>query len=74
MIPKRFVGECEFCHEPVDVRAPGVHVLVEGWIENRTGGGAHGIRLAKRSVRYACKFCVDRRAQGTDLDQLQLFQ
>jgi len=74
MIPKRFTGECEFCHDPIDIRDGGTHVFTEGWVQNRTGGGAHAIRMPKRHRRYACKWCVDKGSSGAGVTQMELFR
>ena len=72
-IPVRFRGECHYCHDPIDTRASGVCQWVEGWVENRTGGGAHAIRKPIRHQRYACKWCVDADVGKASTSQLGLF-
>ena len=72
-VPQRFQAACEMCGDPLDIRKPGVHQFVSGWIENRKGGGAHAIRMAQRVQRYACKFCVDREMAGAARWQPSLF-
>lgn len=74
MIPIRFRGECAFCADPLDIRDAGVHQYVEGWVSNRTGGGANGVRLPIRHRRFACKLCVDKAAGKGDRGQLELFK
>jgi hypothetical protein len=64
-VPSRFVAKCELdpTHE-LDIRADGVHQWTCGWVMQRSGGGGHGISLAQRSNRYACRYCVERAIQG----------
>jgi hypothetical protein len=74
VIPVRFQGVCHLCQDPLDIRAKGVSQWVEGWVENRTGGGAHAIRTPVKHMRFACKWCVDKEASRTNVDQLAFFQ
>jgi len=66
-IPTRFVAVCEFCkgrYGPVDTRADGTHQFTSGWVMQRTGGGGHGISLAKRDNRWAHRICVETEVRG----------
>jgi hypothetical protein len=73
MIPIRFRGECHYCHETVDIRQHGVAQWTEGWVEARTGGGAHAIRMPVKHMRFAHKWCIDTAANRKDVGQLGLF-
>jgi hypothetical protein len=72
-IPASRQASCELCGEVVDTNAAGVHQWAAGWIQNRRGGGANGLRLAERSPRWACRGCVDRVSIGVSVNQGALF-
>jgi hypothetical protein len=64
-IPTRYRAKCELCpNEILDTRADGVCQYGEGWLENRSNGGAHGVRLPKRHNRWAHRQCVDKASKG----------
>lgn len=73
MIPTRFQTNCEFCGCELDTRRQGVHQYVEGWVQNRAGGGANAVRLPNHHLRWACKICVDTKSKGQPLFQMNLF-
>jgi hypothetical protein len=73
VIPVRFRGECHYCHETVDIRQQGVSQWQEGWIEARTGGGAHAIRMPVKHMRFAHKWCIDSAIHKAEGAQLGLF-
>lgn len=55
------------CQGEVDVTAPGTHQHISGgWLTNRTGGGAHGVRVPQRDAQWACGPCVDQLADGLE--------
>jgi hypothetical protein len=64
MIPSAFRVQCEFCKREIDARAEGTHQQTSGWVKVRSGGGGHGISLAKRENRWACSYCIDRATRG----------
>jgi hypothetical protein len=64
MIPARFSATCEFCHNELDTREPGVHQWTAGWVRQRSGGGGHGISLPERANRWAHSYCVDSETRG----------
>ena len=58
-------AKCEFCGRGIpDPSAHGIHQFVSGWVMNRAGGGAHGIRLPRAEPRFAHRECVDDKARG----------
>lgn len=71
MIPERFTASCEFCKQPIDIRAKGVHQLTTGWVEKRSAGGAHAISLPTRLDHWAHGPCV--RAAAPAPEQLSLW-
>ena len=48
---------CEVCNERIDPQRPGVFILVLGWVESRSGGGAHGVSDRRDLGRYRHKSC-----------------
>lgn len=64
MIPTAFKRECEFCGREIDNRAEGTHQYTTGWVKVRSGGGGHAIALPAREERWACDYCIRRRAGG----------
>ena len=64
MIPERFLRKCELCGHDLDTSKEGVHQWTSGWVRQRSGGGGHGISLAKREDRWAHHYCVERIASG----------
>lgn len=72
MIPERFQATCDFCRQPLDMRANGVHQFTEGWVEKRKAGGGHAISLAVRKPLYAHGPCI-RAAVVVDEKQLVLW-
>jgi hypothetical protein len=62
--PTRFRALCEECSEPLDIREPGSHQFISGWVKNREGGGAHGVSLPKREHRWMHSWCVNKLSKG----------
>jgi hypothetical protein len=63
-VPDRFCAKCEFCKNELDTREDGTSQFTSGWVKQRSGGGGHGVSLAKRENRWAHSYCVERAAQG----------
>jgi len=74
IVPERFRAQCEFCGHPLDVRQPGSHQWVAGWVKVRSGGGGHGVSCPERANRWAHGHCVDRAASGQAAGQTSLFR
>jgi hypothetical protein len=64
---------CTFCGEPVNPVVAGVFRRVEGWVETRKGGGAHGVTFKKELGDYAHKVCIDLERKGVGSEQTSLF-
>jgi hypothetical protein len=73
MIPERFQANCHFCHDPLDIRKPGVRQLQRGWVQNRTAGGGNAIELAEKLPYWACKLCMEDHKRGQARYQMGLF-
>lgn len=56
--------ECEDCGERVAPTARGVWRQVTGWVEQRDGGGAHGVSLPSSPLGYLCARCMSNRKNG----------
>jgi hypothetical protein len=48
---------CERCNERIRPDDLGVMCLVMGWVENRTGGGAHAVSERRDLGRYRHTTC-----------------
>lgn len=48
---------CEVCGQPIDPQRTDVFSLTIGWVQNRTGGGAHAISGRKDLGRYRHVYC-----------------
>ena len=72
MIPERYKARCEFCGDDLNITDDGVHQFTSGWVKNRASGGGHGISLAKRELRWAHGYCIDKASRGL-LQQGSLF-
>ena len=60
----KYARRCELGGEDIDIRMPGIHQWTAGWVLQREGGGGHGISLAKREDRWACRYHVDEATRG----------
>lgn len=73
-VHERNRAKCEGCGEAIDCTALGHAQFVSGWAVNRKGGGTHAIALPERSLRWLCRFCLDRRrSTGWQQPELDLF-
>lgn len=63
------VPACAFCGQPVAEDVD--YRLVTGWERmKRSAGGTNAIRVPDRSIRrYACRWCVDKLANGISTEQ-----
>lgn len=63
---------CEFCGEPIEEGRDYRHV--GGWERiQRSAGGTNAIRLPERSEqRFACRWCIDKQANGVSSAQQSL--
>jgi hypothetical protein len=66
MIPSARRAPCEFCSRDIDITADGTHQYTTGWVKVRSGGGGHAIALPDRENRWACDYCIRRKAGGYD--------
>ena len=64
---------CVQCADVIDVTAPGNGEVATGVLVNRSGGGANYLALSKRTGRWLCRFCIDRRRHGLSWEQPSLF-
>lgn len=64
---------CSFCGQRVDVTATGVFIKVEGWVQTRDGGGAHGVTFRRELGEYAHEACVKLHRMGISNDQGAMF-
>lgn len=71
-IPTRRRVNCEFCGRIIDTEAFGTHQYTSGWVKNRAAGGGHAIALPHRENRFACDYCVRRRAEGYEKQESML--
>lgn len=67
------VATCAFCGSPINIDRD--YRQVTGFERiTRSQGGTNAVRLPDRSVqRFACKYCVDRQAQGISSEQISLY-
>ena len=57
---------CEFCGEPVDIKAIGNYKKVEGWVANRKQGGTNSVTLPSEARGWAHGGCIDQqKSQGS---------
>lgn len=64
---------CTFCGDRVNPTAPGTWRQITGWVEQRTGGGAHSIAMPGAPLAYACAACMFDVKHGIDRHQERLF-
>lgn len=57
---------CEFCGTGVIVSRTGTWRQVTGWVQNRDGGGAHGVTQPVPTGRFACDGCMALVRRGID--------
>ena len=57
-------GSCTYCGEPVDAQSDYRRVIA--WERRREQGGTNAIRAPERLDQWACRWCVDKLAQGVD--------
>lgn len=57
---------CEFCGEKVTGLREGDWRQVIGWVQNRAGGGAHGVSKSEPTGRVACDECMALVRRGHD--------
>ena len=65
-IPARYRTKCEKCQRLIDIRRDDGTVCqyTSGWVMQRSGGGGHGVMLAKRDARWMHRKCVEELANG----------
>lgn len=73
MIPQRFLVNCTFCNDPIDIRRPGVYQLTTGWVKNRRAGGGNAVSLAEKLPQWSCTNCMEAKLKGQAQFQLGLF-
>lgn len=73
MIPQRFQANCNFCHDLIDIRRPGIYQLTTGWVKNRKEGGGNAISLAQKLPQWSCIHCMEGKLKGQAQYQLDLF-
>jgi hypothetical protein len=64
---------CEFCGNPVNLKARNTLQKVTGWEKKRSQGGANQIILREPLPNFAHALCVDEYKQGIHPDQALLF-
>ena len=64
---------CTFCGTAIKPLENGTWRQVTGWVEQRTGGGAHAIAYPSAPLAYACRMCMADRKLGGAKDQTSLF-
>jgi hypothetical protein len=68
--------ECAYCGREIDPEKPGHFRYVQGWEEQRTQGGGHGLTSRVELGKYACGMCIRHiragrsPAQGSLLDDV----
>jgi len=73
MIPERFLVNCTFCGDPIDLRKPGVYQLTTGWVKNRKEGGGNAVALAEKQPHWSCGLCMEGKLRGQAQYQMGLF-
>jgi hypothetical protein len=74
MIPKRFQANCDMCGDPLNTNAKNVSQREIGYVMNRSGGGANGVRCMVRLPYWRCKLCVEKESRGRATYQMGLFE
>lgn len=64
---------CAFCGCAIRPLDPGTWRQVTGWVEHRTGGGAHAVSFPSAPHAYACRQCMFDRKLKADRNQDSLF-
>jgi hypothetical protein len=64
---------CQFCGNELDPRVAGTYKRVEGWVENRTAGGANAVTFRRDLGEYAHRFCVEQKRMAISVDQQTMF-
>lgn len=59
---------CEWCGVRVFPSRTGTWKQVTGWVQNREGGGAHGVTRSEPTGRYGCEGCVALVRRGINPD------
>jgi hypothetical protein len=62
----RLEPACEFCGQPCTGGRIGDWRQVTGWVQTRSGGGAHGIHDPQPTGRSACESCMGLVRRGID--------
>jgi hypothetical protein len=73
MTPERFIVDCTFCNDTIDLRKPGVYQLTYGWVKNRRAGGGNAIALAEKQPYWSCGLCMEKKLRGQAQFQMGLF-
>lgn len=63
---ERLEPACEFCGARLSGQRDGEWRQVLGWVQNRAGGGAHGVTKQEPTGRLACDGCMSLVRRGHD--------
>lgn len=64
---------CSYCQQTLDPFAYGVFRKVEGWVQTRQQGGAHGVTFRKELHEYAHEVCVSMQRKDINANQGAFF-
>lgn len=64
---------CSLCGEEVNSDAYGIFRKVEGWVQTRQQGGAHGVTFRKELHEYAHEVCVSMQRKDINANQGAFF-
>jgi hypothetical protein len=59
MTTRASVYSCKFCGDAVDPKAVGIYRQVEGWVGQRSSGGANSIKKPGPPKAYAHGICLE---------------
>jgi hypothetical protein len=63
--------KCEFCQTPIQQGQD--YRVVQGYERiHRDAGGTNALRLRKPLEQFACRWCVDKQANGISVDQASM--
>ena len=55
---------CKDCDQPINPNLNGTWKQVTGWVETRSGGGAHAVSMPSAPHAWMCKTCMMIRKSG----------
>jgi hypothetical protein len=64
---------CVYCTQELDPYAYGIFRKVEGWVQTREQGGAHGVTFRKELGEYAHEMCVALQRKNISVNQGSMF-